>query len=378
MPNPHLLFCPYLPLAPLDEPIEFADWELGLLQSFEDRWADPKFKSQATTLVDKFTMPWGGRRPTENCAILCKKGAQIDGLSPSREELRALELSIAFGFLDSNPREKADEAGWAMVTTDNVELHLWSIHLEQARITLNRGYLVKTTISELTTGNSQLEIAPPLDLHMPSLPPTPDPLVLTGIYETTLASLRSPNAETKAHRIRVAVDWLARAWRNTASVHYPERLVFLKTAFEAITGTSNAHQSAKELRKIFESLPDATEYDFDCLLWSPTEKPIHNHTWKNKRGQTRCNLITDLEAWFLAFSEARNTIIHEGTIPDLTYPNSTSYPIASRDVYYGQFFSTAERLLRSVIKVLLSKLGYKHAWRTKPWRDILDILDETN
>ena len=111
-------------------------------------------------------MPLGYRRPIGNCAILCKKGAQIEGLSPSREELRALELSIAFGFLDSNPREKANEAGWAMVTTDNAELHLWSIDLEQARITLNRGYLVKTTISELTSENSQLEIAPPLDLHM--------------------------------------------------------------------------------------------------------------------------------------------------------------------------------------------------------------------
>lgn len=351
----------------MDKPIEFADWELGPLRLFEERWADPKFKHQAAKFLGKFAMPWGKKRPFEDCAILCKKGVQIEGLRPSDEELKALELSLAFGFLDSNPKEKNAEAGWAMVTADNMELHLWAINLQQSRFTLIRGYLVRTTIIEHASESSQLAIAPPLDLHMPSSPPSPDPLVLTGIYETTLASLRSPNAETGTHRIRVAVDWLAKAWRNTATVHYPERLVFLKTAFEAITGTSKAHQSAKELRNIFESLPNATEHDSDDLIWSPTEKPIHNHTWKDKGGNTQSKLITDLEAWFLAFSKARNIIIHQGTIPDLTYPNSISSPVAIRAIYHGHFFSTAERLLCSAIKVLLSKMGYEDAWRAEPW-----------
>lgn len=377
MPNPRLLFCPYLPLGQMDEPIEFADWELGSLRLFEDRWADPNFKYQATKFLGKFAMPWGKKRPLGDCAILCKKGAQIKGLRPSNEELRALELSLAFGCLDSNPREKDAEAGWAMVTTDNMELHLWAINVQQSQVTLNRGFLVETKISELTSDSSQLAIAPPIDLHMPMRLPRPDPLVLTGIYETTLASLLSPNAEIDAHRVRVAVGWLAKAWRNTATVHYPERLVFLKTAFEAITGTSRAHDSARELRNIFESLPNATEHDSDDLVWCPTERPIHNHTWKGKGGNTQSKL-TDLEAWFLAFSKARNIIIHEGTIPDLTYPNSTSSSVASRAIYHGHFFSTAERLLCSAIKVLLSRLGYKDAWRVEPWRKLFGLEELEN
>ena len=380
MPNLHLLFCPYLPLAQMDEPIAFANWELGPLRSFEDRWADSKFKSQATEFLAKFAMPLGHGRPIEECAILCKKGAQIEGLRPSDEELRALGLSIAFGFLDSNPRERSDEGeiGRAMVTTDNLELHLWSISLQQSRVTLNSGYLVRTTISDLTSGSSRLPIAPPLDLHMPTWPPSPDPLVLTGTYEKILASLCSPNAELEAHRIRVAVEWFAKAWRNTATVLYPERLVFLKTAFEAVTGKSSADQGASELRKIFESLPNITDDYSDCLVWSSMEKPIHNHTWKGKGGKTHSKLITDLEAWFLAFSKTRNAIIHEGKIPELTYPNSTSLPTQSRAIYHGPFFDTAELLIRDAIRALLTRLGYKNAWLPQPWRNILDALDQTN
>ena len=44
MQLPCLAFCPYLPM---NEPIEFGDWELGPLAAFEERWADLKFKKQA-------------------------------------------------------------------------------------------------------------------------------------------------------------------------------------------------------------------------------------------------------------------------------------------------------------------------------------------
>ena len=366
MPNPYLLFCPYLPPTPNNEIVEFADWELGPFRCFEDRWADPDFKSLATTFLGKFTRP-SDNKPIENPALLCKKGEQLDGRKPSNAEMRALELSLAFGFLDSNPRQESEdhEIGWGMVTTDNLELHLWSIELEQGRLTLERGYLVEATISGFRIDDPQFIVTAPLDLHLPSLPPSPDPLVLTGIYETILTSLCSPDAEPEAHRVHFAVDWLAKAWRNTASVHYPERIVFLKTAFEAVTRTSKAYKSASRLRRMFESLPDTTDFDSDILVWSPEEKPRHNYTWKDTNDLSKRKLITDLEAWFLAFSKARNTIIHEGIIPDLVHPSSASKQITSRTIYHCHFFYTAERLLRGVIKVLLCKLGYKDAWRTQ-------------
>ena len=65
----------------------------------------------------------------------------------------------------------------------------------------------------------------------------------------------------------------------------------------------------------------------------------------------------------MAFGEARNIIIHGGRLPDLTYsgPNCA---------YNGPFFFTGEFLLRGVIKVLLSELGYDNAWRSELRRDI--------
>ena len=53
-------------------------------------------------------------------------------------------------------------------------------------------------------------------------------------------------AKPAGDRIKTAIGWLAKAWRNTATVHFPERVVFLKTAFEAMTGTSNSYISAQD------------------------------------------------------------------------------------------------------------------------------------
>ena len=77
--------------------------------------------------------------------------------------------------------------------------------------------------------------------------------------------------------------------------------------------------SARKLRRIFEELPDTTEGDSEISVWSPNEKPIHTRTWKDKGGRSRCSQMTELEAWFVAFSDARNAIVHEGKVPDLTY-----------------------------------------------------------
>ena len=298
---------------------------------------------------------------------------ELDGREPSNEEFMALQLSIAFAFLDRNPRhdhERLQDAS-AVLTSDNAELYLWPIDLESGHVTLTTGLLVPVRTIGYTVDNPDLILRPPLDLHMPFLARSPAPLLLTGIYETVLKSRHSPGSCPTADRVRVAVEWLIKAWRNTATVLYPERLVFLKTAFEAVTGTSNTYESAQELRRIFENLPNTTKRDSEILVWSPEEKP-DTRTWNGKSAE-----ITDLEAWFVAFGYARNAIIHEGEISWTTYPGANPIkPIAERSVYQGPFFFTAERLLRGVIRVLLSKCGYRDAWRSQLWRCIRDAVDD--
>ena len=199
--------------------------------------------------------------------------------------------------------------------------------------------------------------------------PGPDPLVLEGIYNTIISSYRSPDTPHAADRVRIATEWFVRAWHNTVTVRYPERIVFLKTAFEAVTGTSRTYESAKALRDLFEGLPGMTAKVSEYLVWSPEEEPIHTQTWVDRNRETHTSRITDLEHWFRAFSKARNKVIHEGVVPELTYSGSNPN-------YDGPFFFTAEFLLRGVIKVLLSKLGYDNAWQPEVWRTIRAILAE--
>ena len=326
---------------------------------FEGRWSSHRFKNQAIAFLSKFVGPHDAR-PIEP-ALLCRMGKQLDGQKPSDEEVRALELALAFAFIDCNPRrnflENSDKKQ-AMRTTENAELHLRSIG--DGNVTINTGYLIPFCIVDATANPV---MRPPLDLHMPSCAPSPDPLVLTGIYKTVLRSFRSSGENPTADRVRVAAEWFTKAWLNTRAVQCRERLVYLKTAFEALTGTSINWKSAKKLREIFEALPHPTERDAAILVWSPEEKPAHTRTWVDKNGQSQSTLITDLEHWFIAFGDARNTIIHEGGLPEPTYSGSNP-------AYNGPFIFTAEFLLRGVIKVLLSKLGYENAWRSAHSRTI--------
>ena len=258
------------------------------------------------------------------------------------------------------------------VTTDNAELYVWPIDLEQGLVTVDTGYMVAVSTGGYRISCGNLVLRPPQDLYLSQMNRSPDPLVLTGIYKTVLGSLRSPGKNTTADRVRVALEWFAKAWRNTATLHHPERLVFLKTAFEALTGTSIPHESARNLRLIFEKLSNTAAENSEiaeALVWSPTEKPVRR-TRVSRSDQSQTHCVTDLETWFIEFGEVRNTIIHEGKLPPLTYygPNPA---------YNGHLVFTAEFVLRGAIKVLLStELDYKDAWRSESCRAIEAIMEE--
>jgi hypothetical protein len=88
--------------------IEFADWQLGPFESFENRWADVKFKAQSKAFLAKFVD--NAAKPIEHPSLLCRRSGQIDGRLSSPEEIEALESAIAFAFLDENPRRTPDAA----------------------------------------------------------------------------------------------------------------------------------------------------------------------------------------------------------------------------------------------------------------------------
>lgn len=358
MAHPYLAFCPYLSVQRV---IEFADWQLGPLGSFEDRWADTKFKTQSKAFLAKFVDNAG--KPIQHPTLLCRRGRQIDGQLPAPGEIEALEAAIAFAFLDENPRHtlETERHGWNVLTADNTEPFFWPIDVEAGYVTVTSGLMVRTVSGGFQIGDAQLVIKPPLDLHLPLGSKTADALSLEAVYTTVLSSLQQPGANPTADRIKTAIGWLAKAWRNTATVHFPERVVCLKTGFEAMTGTSDNYQSAKRLRQLFEALSDTSPTDSKLLVWSPDERPVH--TWKKWQ-------VTGLQHWFMSFSDARNTIIHQGVVPPLTYTNP------SNPEYEGPLVFTAEFLLRAVMKVSLAQCGYPDLWRSSTWRAVKAAYDE--
>jgi hypothetical protein len=156
-----------------------------------------------------------------------------------------------------------------------------------------------------------------------------------------------------------------KAWKNTTSIDFGDRIVFIKTGFEALTGTSDSRASADALRQLFESLPDTASRD--TLLWSPTEQPRHSRTYKDratKRMVTVTEQLTDLEHWFMAFASARNEIIHDGTIASLNYSEQGS-------AYNGPLFHRAEFVLRAAVEGLARNrrssryVAYQHMARSQ-------------
>jgi hypothetical protein len=121
-----------------------------------------------------------------------------------------------------------------------------------------------------------------------------------------------------------------------------DRVVMLKTGFEALTGTSDSWDSSVRLRRLFETqLAGRSPGECEDLLWSPSETErffVHR-----KKRQTPA---TDLQDWFMAFAYVRNSIIHRGEAEQGRYRKAKSS-------YNGHFVFVAERLLREAIRVSL-------------------------
>ena len=345
MPFPCLAFCPYLDM---NEPIEFGDWELGPLAAFEERWADLKFKTQAKAFLAKFVDGHG--QPIERPSLLCRRQGKLDGTLPSPQEIEALEVAIAFAFLDTNPRCTSSNRQQHVITADNTDLFFWPIDVDAGYVAVVTGIMVRTHVGGYQISDEHLAIRPPLDMCMPRGTCAADAMCLEAVYQTVRQSLRTPGVDVQADRLRPAIGWFAKAWRNTETVQFQERVVFLKTAFEALSGTSKSRRTARFLKELFEAIPRTAPLDSARLVWSPAERPVHTYTYM-KNGDPRSVQITDLEHWFMAFAEARNEIIHEGKSPPLEYSGSNA-------AYDGHFVFTAEFLLRAAIKVWLSSHGH--------------------
>lgn len=330
-------------------------------------WIDRDFERTAKAFLARLRDAEG--RPIAAPSLVAEKTKGLTGLLPGEHQFDAMQLAIHFGVLDANPSWKPDADGWWVATSDNSEIWAQPIDVKSGRIALSRGSVVPITSGGWRVDDEKLEIRSVLELHIPLdgrfVPDVADAIyaVANGKHDATDATL--------ARRIATSVRWLAKAWRNTTSLGHEDRVVMLRTAFEALTGTSESARAIAVLDNTFAALKDhgATADNTDHLLWNPSESAHRPFAYLTKGGKTKTEKLSDLGHWFSSFGEARHQIVHEGVVPVLEYREPDSR-------YAGPLFYVGERLLREAIRASLVTFGYDDLWEAPFGRGLTKKITE--
>jgi hypothetical protein len=234
-----------------------------------------------------------------------------------------------------------------MATADNADLWIQPLDLVDHWITVERGSRINTVVGGHRLTDEGFAIPAPIELHMPG-GVTFDDVAADALYK----ALTGP---AEAQHISTAVDWLLKSWLNSTSISGSDRVVYLKTAIEALTGESRTRKAGPALRDLFESTADqeGDGLGIDALLWTPGER-TRSRLWGPDPSQS--GEVTELEHWYGALADARNEIIHDGTSGDGWYRQPGS-------VYEGPIVEVADRVAREAILVALGNAGFPVAWR---------------
>lgn len=356
MPESHYLLC--LPYLPLLSSLQLGPWLVTSKDRFNGPWLSRDFKELSEQLLDRFDYPYIMRCTP---AILVSAANGADGTLPNEAESISIQRALNFSFLAQNPYPSDDNYTWRTVTADNIQLQYWPIRAD-GFIGYPAGGRIKTLKTNLNLEGSEWRIPHPLELQMPSVELTPDHDVAKAIYDISVQVLTGAKSseELNQHRqLLTAIDCWSKAWLNTPSIRDAERVVLLKTAFEALLGLeqkdSHMSKELKALREIFNTPVGAMGEHAEGLLWNANQIPRHEAPSKLKKYLG--DQLTDFEHWFMEFTDRRNTIIHEGMTPDLDYEVPES-------AFSGHFVAVADRVLREAILLKLHQLDYPDLWCT--------------
>ena len=353
----HLLFFPYLQLS---EPVLIDAWWLGALKDFEGAWESDRFREQCRAFLSSFRTH--DDKPVGHMALLADASRGVTGELPDKAERNALERAVLLGSLATNPKGTEENAGHFTRTSDNADLHIWPIDLDEGWVALSRGSLLQVTTGGLSIGDEKLVITPPMETHIP-WPSAIDGEMADAVYKVLTGQTSASDEENG--RLRRSIEWLGRAWSNTPSISDDTRIVMLKTAFEALTGEFANAAAARWLRGNFEQLSGQPVERHGDLLWNPDESETME--WPAPDGGTEP--CTPLEHWYRSFGKARNAIIHGGPEPEIAYPVEDS-------AYAGSFFWAGERLFREAIAVHLWRYGFDSLWVVPVQRSIRAKLSQ--
>ena len=305
------------------------------------------------------TLKTADGRPIERPSLLARIDSGVDGALPNERERQALRPTIDFVTLDANPywSTGTQTSARSIATTDNADLWLQPLDIKNGFFSTERGSRVNTTIGGHSFHDSNCAIPPPLEINIPT-PLRLDEQLAAASYDVLVR-----RANDLSDEVLVAMRWVAKSWANSASISSEDRIIFLKIASEALSGTDSSRRSACRLRTRYASClsqEGAGVVGANDLLWRP-EEPKLNRTWKDRSGSPCTEALSAFEHWYMALADVRNEIAHSGRASTLDYSEGTAYD--------GPLVEIADRVLRELIKLSLGLGGHPAVWRRGRGRD---------
>jgi hypothetical protein len=354
----------YFPALSLRSTFRLGPWSVGSLPEGLS-WRSPRFESLVRGLLTAL-----GDSGFRDPAIVWRTGAGLDGDAPDGPTAAAMQAAIRFAALDANDQSEGSlNRARELATAENGILHIQPVNEDDGRVTLERGGALNRTL----IGGWQLGDQAP---SMPDAVVAIEPVRISSkLAQAVFRSWTKPGR--RAERLKVAIEWHAMAMANPEAVTLQQRLIAIKTGFEALLGSSNSRDAAKRLRKLFEdsTQPAVEDLPWAGLLWSPHERELPRTL--RVLGQAVPDVRSEIEDWFMALAGARNAVIHEGVLRSVDYAAPPERPLSR---YKGSLFWRGERILREAVKarlgteILLCGLLNERRRREKFGPELVDAL----
>jgi hypothetical protein len=353
------------PALRLAKDLELGDWCIGTPPATVS-WRSDRFRELSLKLVESFKK--SGFK--EECPMLWHRSRGFDGTAPDARELGALVFAVNFVVLDANDQVAGDDnVGMYLATVENADLFLQPIDETDGRITHRRGGgLRSVSVAGPRIGGDP----PPLS---DAVLPLHRPLQVSRKVAKAIFELLRAGGEL-ADRVGIALEWHGAAMANSHSVTTQQRVIALKTAFEALTGTSESRETARRIRSLFESATAAHSglLPWKGVLWAPNERTNLQRPYMTKKGKVKQDVRSELEDCMMALADVRNAVIHKGRLLPLEWSGPVERPLSR---YAGNLFWKGERILREAIKaalggdvLLCGPIARKALWQT--------VADEVN
>jgi hypothetical protein len=289
----YFVYAPYLPLS-FRETI--GAWELIPRAALNDADArDAEVARLARGFADVFELP---REPQHGVGAFARP---VDGRVGDERDLDPiidLRRALVVGALDRNAspylpeEERSPNAGHETYTSDNAVVVAHPVTRDGWTHTITGG---RVRTRELgihvlpdEAGVSKVPIRPPGDLQIPLFAPRLDLFYANAAWESV------GRGTDDARRLARAIDWLDAAWRNASALTDELRVPALRAGFEVLFDTHRTSTVRERLSALLDA-PNA---------------PKPKREWPNRPGSPTPAELSDLEWWFVRFSDLRDAFMH--------------------------------------------------------------------